>query len=151
MSDVIKLTKGGIVIGFVVLILLIAGFWYFGSYQPKMAKADKVEAYKKQVYESILCQYKCPIVNTTVNNETRPTPDVACIKECVNVAKATNITGEDISNAELKSDNLASDILLIIDSCTQTNTVSKMTNYTGLYDCAGPQLEGLKQNYSYLA
>lgn len=151
MSEVIKLSRTSIWTTVIVAIIIIAALVYGLYYAPNAAKQDKIEAYKKVAYESFLCQYNCPIVNATVENETRYIPDVNCINECSKEARAKNVTGTDLSDQDLLSDNLIADILAVRDSCIEGSYYNgDVVNYTIFLDCARPALLDLKQNYTYL-
>lgn len=151
-KSTIKISIKSIVL-VIVLIIIAAGLaYYFLKYAPEQKKKNDINSYKKSLYESILCQYQCPMKNYTFQNQTQELQDRDCVVNCINELKNKGYLKDQFSNNEINQDSLAKDIEQVVEDCRQNS----VNNSTGLLDsqkitnCAISSLQALKQNYSYL-
>lgn len=151
-KDTLKLSKKTLgIIAAILIILIIAGVYYFKILPDKKKTAD-IQEYKKALYESILCQYKCPLQNYTIENKTQTIQQRECVVECINYLKDKGYIRNQYSNNEINSDNLAKDIEFVVVNCRQESTDSETGEFDSIKvtDCAIRGLEDLKSTYSYL-
>ena len=151
-SEKIVLSKKSVSIILSVIVTIIVLILLTTSYLPNQKQADLVVEYKKALYESVLCQYSCPIIEGEFNNETTRIPDMACIQDCVNEFRAKGIDANTISNRDLETDNFVLDSTTIIEDCRTLNlgVGANSTNSEFFFICAKDSLQKLNQTYLYL-
>ncbi|MBI2632036.1 hypothetical protein HYW75_03465 [Candidatus Pacearchaeota archaeon] len=164
-KESIQISKKTLLYG--LLILIIAAFFLFYSlkYLPEKNKVSDINLYKKALYDSILCQFSCPLLPSKSQNTTVFLPDQICQKICIAELKAMNLNTTKYSQQDLISDNLASDINNIILDCknlysikqpivngTSSNNTSQTIpiNTTAYFPCVKLGLIGLQDNYPYI-
>ena len=149
----IRISKSKLYFTFFLILILAVVLVYFYVYQPNQVRKEEIEEYKKSVYESIFCQYSCPIVEVDVLNQTNLLPDVSCTKVCTENLKAKNISLTHFSEEDVLDDNLFIDIDAVIRNCKQNNYNSETEelNYTSFFSCSAKEIESLKESYSYLS
>ena len=151
-NDSIKFSKKVLVISAIVLVLLILGSIYYFKILPAQKKQSEIKEYKKALYDSILCQYNCPMQNYTIQNQTQTIQNHECVVQCINGLKGKGYIKNQYSNNEINDDSLAEDIQAIVANCRQ-NSVDSKTNLPDSQlttDCAISGLENLKEKYPYL-
>ena len=111
-----------------------------------------INEYKKLGYESLLCQYNCPLELQTLNNKTQLLPNSACVEACSQKLKQANVSSDIFSANDLKNDNLFSDITNAVNIC-KTESVNKtsLTMDNRVYfNCVSEKLKSLAVTYPYV-
>ena len=150
MSNEIKISKKTIKILLVILfsIILISSLYFYNSHNKK---EKSIEEYKQAIYNSLLCQFSCPMKEAQVENQKQLVPDAFCIQNCTGKLKANNFTNNIYSEKELLKDSLFSDLDKSISQCKKENTGSDTNiDYTKYYACNLKELTMLKEKYNYL-
>lgn len=136
-----------------IIVFIIAAFAF--KYYPEMKKEHEVEAYKKAAYNTIICQYNCPLSTQFVPqlNRTEVIPDEICVQNC-SVA-LMNVNASNIKSEDLVNDNLALDIQNTLKNCkaesqVYNTSVGNAVNTALFFSCARRDLEALKNDYTYL-
>lgn len=122
------------------------------KYIPESKENLKVNEYKKEMYQSTLCQYSCHLTLQQVQNQTQYLPEPTCVQDCTKNFKALQTNGDAISNAQLTNDKLIEDMSNAITAC-KTNAVdinTKILNSTLFFSCSIEKLGSLKDKYNYL-
>ncbi len=140
------------VISFVVAFAIA---YFVFAYIPANSESSQINDYKKALYNSVLCQYKCPLVEQMFNNKTVNAPNASCVQTCSAEFRAQQLkAGETISDSDLLSDNLIEDIQNIVTACRNQSISDNGNlpdiNNTVFFPCVVNGLEGLKNQYSYL-
>ena len=104
------------------------------------------------MYNSVLCQYKCPLTEQTLNNKTQLLPEVSCVKTCTDDFRQKEISKKSFNDNDLINDNLVGDLGDAINRCKaiSLNNETLTINNTLFFSCSIESLEGLKANYTYL-
>ncbi len=134
----------------IIITLLIVGFIFV--YYPKQVKANKIDSYKKDAFNSIVCQYSCPLVEQEFQNKTQLLPNTDCVKLCATEFQNNKIKYQGLSNKDLNNDDLINVTSKIIDDC-RTNSLKEGTielDNEKYFSCVSQSLETLKSQYSYL-
>ena len=141
-----------ITIVIVVLIIAIAASYYLFSYYPKQQKTLQVKEYKKILFDSMLCQYNCPLENQTIANKTGLWPAKVCVDSCTSDFIAKNYSAADITQKDVSTDDLLVDISYLMNDCKRTgsNGNSSILFNGKIFDCIKNGLPALKDKYSYL-
>ncbi len=150
MSNEIKIPKKKLYIALVALslIALISSILLYISYNNK---EKMIEEYKLVIYNSLLCQFSCPIKEAQFEDQKQLVPDAACIKTCTEKLKANNFTQNIYAEKELLKDDLFLDIDQAISQCKKENTnIDSNINYASYYSCNLEKINGLKEKYDYL-
>jgi hypothetical protein len=151
-TDIYKIAT--VIILTAIVVFALAAFVF--KYYPEMKRESEINAYKKAVYSTILCQYKCPLTPQFVSqvNRTEAVPDEVCVQNCT--ISLMNVNSSNIKSEELMNDNLAKDIQDTLLACKSGSQVYNLTlvgqavNTAMFFSCAIDGLESLKENYSYL-
>ena len=154
-SDAIKIGKNqvktiSIILATVIITLLIVGFAFV--YYPKIVKASKVDSFKKVAFDSIVCQYSCPLEEQEFKNKTQMLPNTECVTQCASAFQHDKLKYNDLTDKDLNNDNLIKDIPKLIDNC-RTNSLINGTfqlENEKYFPCVSQNLETLKEQYSYL-
>ena len=150
----IKIRKDYFIIGLILILVILFASLYFFYYLPKQNYQNSLLEYKKGIYDSVLCQYSCPLIKQEFQKTNQSLPSPVCVQECTNTLKALNISGTQFSDAELLKDSLFADLDLAIRNCQENNKeiVENITivNNSGFFECAKPEISSLKENYEYL-
>lgn len=152
-KETFKISKKNIYIAIVVVIIIAAVGYYSLVRLPEQNKQKDVIEYKKALYESILCQYKCPLTNYTFqDNQTQNLPNSDCVKVCINELKANGFVKNQFSANDLMKDNLAIDVEVIVSGCRSENIDNSTFELKSeeWINCSIGRLEELKENYTYL-
>jgi len=154
MAEEIKIKRDHFIIGVVVILIIIFASVYYFYYMPKQNYQKSIITYKKAMYDSVICQYSCPLTEQKFQKTNQSLPDQQCIKTCTEAVKALNISGSQFSDSDLLKDNLFADLDLIIKNCqtSSTQTVDNVTiiNSSSFFTCVKPEAVALKEKYSYL-
>ena len=134
-----------------VIITFLLSF-IFLKYIPEKSQDLKINKYKKGLYTSTLCQYGCPLTLQQFQNKTKYLPEQSCAKNCVDEFKSIQLISDDISNNEVKKDNLINDMASAINNCKSkaADMNTRTLNNTLFFSCSVGDLTALKDKYSYL-
>jgi len=124
----------------------------FFIYYPKYQGNNEINQYKKALYDSVLCQYSCPLVDQVVQNTTQKLPEQACVQACTEKLRTINIDGNKFSNSDLQNDNFVKDVESGITNCRteSLNTTTLKVENERFFSCSINFLQSVKDNYSYL-
>ncbi|HLC78353.1 MAG TPA: hypothetical protein VJH92_04470 [Candidatus Nanoarchaeia archaeon] len=154
--DEIKLKLSGKVLAAVIITAIVIFLLTFAifKYLPDQKRASEVNSYKKQIFDSVVCQYSCPLKEQAIQNKTQLLPDQTCVQQCAGDLNTAKEESAKFSDNDLKTDTLYSDIEALVASCRTSSvdssgTIPKLDNVK-FFDCVKQGLEGLKTNYSYL-
>ena len=143
-----------IIVGIVIVIAIIIFFLNKPKAYKNEVSLNEINQYKRAVYLSFECQFNCPVVNLTFNNETRLLPIESCIKSCTKDIKEKKASGLNYSENELLNDDLFKDIDLLLSKCKNENKYnvnnSSLLNYSNYFPCVVKELSILPEKYSYL-
>ncbi len=147
----LKIKKHTINIFLAVIITLIITSAFF-IYYPKYKESKEIKEYKKALYESVLCQYNCPLVEQTLQNKTQMLPEQTCVQACTEKFRQMNIDGAKFSEKDLQNDNLIKDIEAGVGGCRTkaANLTTLKIDNPAFFNCTIDFLESLNQNYNYL-
>lgn len=163
--ETIQISKKTLFIGLIILIVAAILLYYNFSYLPEKNKEEEIKAYKKALYESILCQFTCALSPSKVQNTTVFLPDSLCQKICIVELRAKNINASKYSEQDVLTDNLAADIEKTMSDCKKLYTISQPTanvsslnetslaipvNTTAYFPCVKQGLIDLQAKYPYI-
>ena len=152
-NETFKISKKNIYIGIVAIIIIAAVGYYFLVRIPEQNKQKDVIEYKRALYDSILCQYKCPLTNYTFEeNKTQNLPNSDCVKACISELKTKGFVKNEFSATDLMKDNLAVDVEVIVSGCRNENIDNSTFELKSeeWIKCSIEKFERLKENYTYL-
>ncbi len=157
-KDEIKLNVNGKVVSAIIItaVIVFAISFVIFKYIPDQNKNSGVNEYKKQIFDSVSCQYKCPLTSQTSQNKTQLLPDLSCVQKCTADLKTrqNDTTQIQYSDPDLKKDNLFTDIQNLVTSCKTTSIDQKLTppaiNNTMFFTCVAQGLDTIKPKYKYL-
>ena len=147
-----KLSKQIILAVIITSIIIFSVSFFVFKYIPENKQNSKVNDYKKELYNSILCQYSCNLTLQQFQNKTEYLPDKTCVENCTKKFKELQLSGESISNDQIKNDRLIEDLSNTINSC-KTEAFDKNNlelNNTLFFECSKEKLSELKTKYKYL-
>lgn len=153
MADSIKFSKRTLILIILIILAIALLAVYLFYYAPKQKKQNEINDYKKSLYESILCQYECPMKNYTFEeNQTQLLQDRDCVVACIGSLKTKGYVKDQYSNNEINSDSLAQDIDFVVSNCRKenVNNSTKVVDNQAITNCAIEGLRALKQTYKYL-
>jgi hypothetical protein len=135
-----------------VLVTFLVSFLIL-KYIPENNQNIKVNDYKKEIYTSTLCQYRCPLSLQQSGNKTGYLPEPACIQNCTSKFKASQLISDDISNNQMKKDALIDDMSNAITACKNKALDTKVMalNNTLFFSCSIEKLDELRSKYDYLS
>jgi|SRR3989344_1661850 len=137
----------------IVIIILILGLGYFAYYKylPTYKRSIEIQAYKKSLYESVVCEYSCPLSEQVYKNKTQMLPNNECIKSCTEEFKA-NYGSTSPTDKEKALDGFFDDLSLVISACKKLSTGENSTEIdnTRFFECASTQLGNMDEKYGYL-
>jgi len=121
-------------------------------YIPDNNQNLKINEYKKELYDSTLCQYSCPLTLQEAQNKTQYLPESGCVQNCTADIKEIQSVGDAISNAQLKNDKLLEDMSVVITNCKKEaiDINTKTLDNTLFFTCSAEKLSELKNKYAYL-
>ena len=136
------------------IVVFAISFMIF-KYLPEHKQGSGINEYKKQIFDRISCQYKCPLTEQTYQDKTQTLPDATCVQQCASNLKT--LQGNSIvqySNTDLQNDNLFVDIEGLITSCRNTSLNQSASTPTldnvKFFGCVVDGLDKLRLDYSYL-
>ncbi len=145
--DEIKISKKAIYILIIVILILTSGALFFINGN----KSAGVEEYKKEIYESVSCQYNCPVKEYDLAERKEYLLDDSCVKECIAELKAKGFVKDQFSAEELTTDDFAFEIDEILQGCRQEFVDEEnLPDNLGFYGCVKEKLASMKEKYSYL-
>lgn len=138
----------------ILIVIILSG--YFFLYAPKQQSSQNVQQYKKDLYNTILCRYSCPLTEISLEDgSTIFFPEKSCSDLCVNELTKKGYTPNKFSSEEIITDNLVSDIDIEITNC-RDETVSEsgenltLGNSKNFFECVTQNLKQLKEKYPYI-
>lgn len=137
------------------IVVFLVCYIIFG-YLPKYKEQVKINDYKKGLYDSIVCQYSCPLTIQTLGNKTQELPEQSCVMQCTSNLRAIQNSTDSIPNSALLNDDLIKDIEKEINTCktvsVSENPKTKLPelNNTLFFNCSAQGISSLKDKYSYL-
>jgi len=149
----IKLHKSLIYAVIITFILTLSLSAFAFKFYPEMQRENVIKSYKKSLFNSVLCQYSCPLTNQTAQNKTQLLPTESCIRECTSLLQNNKNIG--ITNQDLADDNLIKDVEDVVNNC-RTSSISQGSiesisiNNELFFDCVKSGLSSIKSNYNYL-
>jgi hypothetical protein len=144
---------GTIFITAIVCIIITFSISYiFFAYLPQTQRQEKVEQYKKAMFDSGICQYRCPFKDQIIANKTQFLPEQKCIQSCIDNSHVKDFNTKDFSENELSADSLFNDVQTVVLSCKQKSSMKNSTliDNSKFSECSAQALENLKNSYSYL-
>jgi len=151
MEETIKISRKMLFTILALVIIAIALASYFFVYVPSEEKKAETNVYKKALYESILCQYSCPLEEAEVLNQTQTIPSLECVNTCITNLRESGLTGEQFSSDELLEDDLVRDVETAISNCrAESVNEDGTTDNERFFACGKEALESLKEKYPYL-
>ncbi len=137
-----------------IILLIIIGLavFYFLYIYTQDDRGESARVYKNALYNSILCQHKCPLVAQNVSNLTLMVPSRECVIACTDEFKNKSISKESFEDSELLADNLFADLAAALDSCKMESFDNSTLTYNNseYFACSLEKMESLKANYTYL-
>ncbi len=159
-SETVRISKKAFIGGIIVFILVVAGLWSGLSYYPKQQKQHNIQVYKKALFESINCQFHCPLQLVTINGTTQNLPEPQCSQQCIKTLHDKNLSSSTFTTAEILDDGLPAKLDKAMQDCQkihtlkiQSNATSPLqptVNVTGFFLCVQTNLDVLKGQYAYL-
>ena len=149
-----KVRKNRLLIGVAVLLAIVILGIYFMNPWAEENNLTGVQTYKKAIYESLACQYSCPVAAVNLSGKAEEMPDGKCIRGCLNKIKETGFNKTSFTEQELLDDDFVYNITNVIETCRQefmaVNNESVLPDSGGFYDCGFKGLNSLKKDYVYL-
>jgi hypothetical protein len=135
----------------ILALIILAVYFMIPRAEDNLTRA---QIYKKAIYESLTCQYSCPVVDVNLSGKTEQMPDGKCINVCLNKIKETGFNKTSFSEEELLDDDFVYNTTSVIETCKQkfmaVNNESVLPDSKGFYNCGLKGLKSLKTNYPYL-
>ena len=149
--NAIKLKDKKIIIAVVLILIISIVIYYEYKYLPEQNKKIKILEYKKEFYNSILCEYNCPLKLQEYKNKTQLLPEAVCVKSCTKDFKKNN-NSTAFSSIDLNQDNLIIDINKLVQDCKKQslNSTTLSIDNSVLFSCSVKSLKTLRQKYDYL-
>ncbi len=142
---------------YAVIITAIAVFaisYLIFNYIPNHKQATEIHSYKKALYDSVLCQYQCPLIEQNYNNKTVNAPNASCVQECSTTFKNKQLEGQSFSDKDLLDDNLIKDIQSVIGNCKNESIIQNgnlpSVDSNKPFPCSITRLNSLKDKSPYL-
>jgi len=150
MTDKIKISKRKMGVGVIMLIVVVI-FGVYLFYYIENNKEIKINDYKLEVYNSLVCQFSCPMEEARFQNETRLLPETTCIEKCTENLKLNYLKNDSYIKEQLLGDNLFKDIDGAIIECRGINMdAAGSVNYSSYYNCNLEKLYAMRDKYGYL-
>ena len=144
-----------VIVWIIVIAAIIAlGAYFYKNNQIKQDHLNEINSYKKGFYNSIYCEFNCPLTLQIVNNKTNRSdmvPDKECLKNCTE-GFIQNVSYKTIPQIELQNDHFLNDTDLLVNNCRRTsvNLDSNLLNSTKFFSCVEKNLYLIKAKYRYL-
>lgn len=154
-NDVFRLNKKTLKIAFISLfsILLIGLILYFGiGYYIANQKINLANQYKIDVYNSMLCEFNCPLSDQEYQGEMMKLPELECVKTCSEEFRLKNYTITANDKEIILKDGLLDKISTIVNDCKTKglNQESLKLDVEVFSNCSREMLIPLKDQYTYL-
>jgi hypothetical protein len=149
-----KIQKKALWIGIILLVIIIGLVVYFIESSKDDGSLTRAQTYKRAIYNSLTCQYSCPIVEVNLSGKAEQLPDGKCINGCLSKIKETGFNKTSFTEQELLDDSFVYNVTDVIETCKQkfmaVDNESILPDSKGFYDCGLKGLNSLKKDYSYL-
>jgi hypothetical protein len=153
MQKRINMDKKKISIILIAVILVCAvGVYAYRSHDEALKsqkRSAEVKDYQKQMLESMICEYGCPLKLQLYHNNTELLPEAKCVKNCtkefVSSQKEKNITKE-----EMNKGNFMNDMQKIIQECkmTATNVTEMKIDNAQFFPCTEDNLKNMTSRFN---
>lgn len=155
MSSTIKLKKKTLYSLIILVILAAIVLTYSLTYLPQQQKESEIISYKQALYESIVCQYNCPLIEGNVDEQGVELlfPDQACVQTCTNNLRDKGFSPDQFAPEDLLTDGLINEIGNAIDGCRNEHITSEAPTTQesqAFFDCAKERLQLIPDNYEYI-
>jgi len=138
---------------FTTIIVFLLSFLIF-KYFPEQKRTSDINSYKKQIFDSISCQYGCPLTEQKLQNKTQLLPDQSCVQKCTIDLKSNKNESDKFSDQDLKNDDLFLDVENLVTSCKNSSIDQSLIlpsiNNTLFFNCVTQDLNNFKIKYPYL-
>jgi len=146
-EEVYKFSKRGFY--FIVILVVVSGAFYVNSFYS--GSDEEVEEFKNALYESISCQYSCPVEEYELTDRTEVLLGDRCVGECISQLELKGYEREEFSVEDLTNDDFALDLDNLLNDCRQEHIDEDgVPDNQKFYDCVNVELGDLKGVYSYL-
>lgn len=139
---------------FVVIVLFFVVAYLIGfSDKENSENVAGVKDFKKAVYDSLVCQYNCPLtIEGNVSGVMEKLPEKTCTNSCIDNLAATGFVKNQFNETELMGDNFYADADATLTDCRQKSVVEEtgISDNLMFYECVQESLKSLKNNYLYL-
>lgn len=134
----------------VLVVIALGVYFYKAQYIPAQKRASELQEFRKSLYDSVLCEYKCPLTLQKYKNTTQLLPEQNCVQTCTADFKVKSEI-INVTQIELNSDPLIKDISKVISACKSASIGQNNTlNNTFFFNCSVEEIDKLKDNYNYL-
>jgi hypothetical protein len=141
----------------IILVVVIAiGVYVYESNKTNQVKRNlDLLSYKKGLFQTVFCQYGCPLKFQLYQNKTQLIPDLDCVKNCTTEFKkeysSAALNKLNFTKQELANDNFFNDIELLVENCKKQSTDSaSLINNSQFFSCSIKGLELVRERYNYL-
>tara|TARA_Y100000034_G_scaffold102532_1_gene127445 strand:- start:1161 stop:1673 length:513 start_codon:yes stop_codon:yes gene_type:complete len=115
------------------------------------ANEDSLIVYKKALYDSISCQYSCPLLFQEFQNKSQYLPSRTCVQNCIADFEALGLDSTRYTDSDLLNDALVIDLEQAITDCRAKSFInSTETDSQAFFQCSVQELEEIKSDYPYL-
>ncbi len=150
----IKIRKSNLYLLIALILIILIAVFIVKSQNTSGADPVEVQAYKTALFESIYCQYNCPLEYITFNNQTQILPSQQCVQSCISKINEKGYEKTKYSDSDLlREDNMVLEVTSSIEFCGDQYPVdytSELLNNTLFVDCVKSSLNDIKSNYTYL-
>ncbi|MEK6890940.1 MAG: hypothetical protein AABX03_02280 [Nanoarchaeota archaeon] len=146
-----KIVKIFVIVMAAVIIVALAAYFGYGYYLGTK-KSQEIVTYKEDIYNSVLCEFNCPLTQQQFNNKTQLLPGVECVKNCSAEFREKNYSLSVSDKEFLLKDGFLDELSLIVKNCQNQSmdASAKNLNISQFSSCARTNLEPLKEKYPYL-
>tara|TARA_Y100000310_G_scaffold131061_1_gene130274 strand:+ start:486 stop:983 length:498 start_codon:yes stop_codon:yes gene_type:complete len=131
------------------IILVVAVIFSVNSIN--QADQDSLTIYKKALYDSISCQYSCPLLFQEFQNKSQFLPSRTCVQNCVADFEALGLDSTRYTDSDLLNDELVIDLEQAITDCRAKSFLnSTETDSQAFFQCSIQALNDIKEDYPYL-
>ncbi len=135
-----------------IVVLAVSSFIFY--FYHKIQHESQLNMYKKEMYNSILCQYSCPLTEQVIKNKTQLAPETSCVQTCTESFKVLQQKSTGLTNNDVMNDNLILDMQNIVKACQDSSIYEAgnlpQVNNTLFFSCVSVDMSTLKEKYPYL-
>lgn len=136
----------------VIAVIALALVFHFFLVKSEVSKNKTIaETYKSELYNSMICEFKCPNTLQEFKGKNQSLPDADCVRACSADFVAKNYSLSELPRNELLQDGFLSEISSIVGVCQNSSISNFNLNLTAFSSCALEKLEPLRDEYSYLS